>query len=63
MLTNKDAYRYETPFNGPFVIKQFCTNDTITSQCGAIKIRHNIRRIKPYTYDTNVEDIIPETNY
>ena len=31
-----------------------------TSQYGAIKIRHNVFLIKPYTYDTNVEDIIAE---
>ena len=30
---------------------------------GAIKIMCNIRHIKPYTYDTNVEDIIPENMY
>ena len=29
-------------------------------KCGAIKIRYNIRRIKPYKYDENVEDINPE---
>ena len=32
----------------------------VTLQCSVIKIRHNIRRIKPYKYDPNVEDINPE---
>ena len=26
------------------------------------KISHNIRNIKPYTFDTNIEYIDPETN-
>ena len=35
----------------------------VTLQCGAIKIRHNIRRIKPYTADKNVKDITTENIY
>ena len=60
MLTNNAAYKYETPYAGPFLIKQCWTNGTVILQCGAIKIRHNIRRINPYTSGTSVEDITPE---
>ena len=41
----------------PFVITQCWTNDTVTLQYGRIKIGYNIRHIKPYKSDTNVEDI------
>ena len=59
MLNNNAAYRYETPYKGPFVIRHCCTNGAVTLQSGAIKIRYDIRCINPYTYDTNIEDIIP----
>ena len=45
------------PYNKPFDKTQCWTNVTVILQCGAIKIRHNIRCINPYTSDTNVEDI------
>ena len=32
----------------------------VTLKYGVIKIRHNISHIKPYTSDTNVEDVTPE---
>ena len=32
----------------------------VTLQFGAIKISYNISRIKPYKYDTNIEDITTE---
>ena len=57
MLINTAAYKCEIPYNGPFVITQCRTNGTIRLQCGAKKIRFNIRRIKPYKYDKNVENI------
>ena len=57
ILTNNYAYKYEIPYNRPFVIKEFWTNDAVTLQCGTIKVRHNICHIKPYTSDTNIEDI------
>ena len=60
IVTNKSAYRYETPYNGTFVITQCWTNIMVTLQCGPIEIRHNIRRIKPYISDTNIEYINPE---
>ena len=43
------------PYKGPFVITQCWANDTITLQYGAIKISHNIRRIKPYKYDKKLK--------
>ena len=63
MLANNVAYKYETPYNGPFFIKQCWTNETGTLQCGAIKIGYNISRIKPYKSGTNVKDINPKYIY
>ena len=60
MLNNHAAYKYETPHKGPFVINEYWNNGTVTIQCGAIKIRYNIRQINPYKSDTNIEDINPE---
>ena len=57
MLDNHATYKYETPYNGPFLITWCCTNGTFTIKYGLIQIRHNIRQIKPYKYDTTVEDI------
>ena len=45
ILNNSAAYKYETPYNGPFVIAQCWTNGMGIFQCDAIKIRHNIHRI------------------
>ena len=39
---------------------QCFANGMVKLQCGAIKIRCNIRCIKPYKYDTNVDDINPK---
>ena len=60
ILTNNNSYIYETPYNGPFLITQYWKNSMVTLQCGLIKIRHNIRRINPYKYHTNIEYINPE---
>ena len=57
MLNNIADFKYETPCNGPFEMINCWTNGTVTLQYGAIKSKYNIRRIKPYTYDTNFEDI------
>ena len=63
LMVNKNAaIRYETSYKGPFVITQFWTNDKVTINCAAIKIRYNTHHIKPYTYDANVDNINPETN-
>ena len=56
MLTKHTAYKYDTPYKGPFVITQCITNGTLSLQCGAIKIKYNIRHIKPYKSDTKVGD-------
>ena len=45
------------PYNGWFVITQCWTNVMVTLQYGATKIGHIIHCLKPYTSDTNVEDI------
>ena len=42
------AYKYETPYKGPFLIKRWCNNVTVTLQCGTISIRYIICLIKPY---------------
>ena len=57
MINNHAAVKYEKIYNGTFFIMQYWTNGTVTLQCGQIQNRHNICRIKPYKYDTNVEDI------
>ena len=57
MIVNNSAFKYETPYNGQFEITQCLEqwNGIITVWGG--KIRYNIRHIKPYISDTNVEDI------
>ena len=55
MLNNHISYKYETPYNGPFVIKQCFINGTVKLQCAAIQSTYNIRCIKPYKLDTKVE--------
>ena len=56
MLTKHTANKYETPYNGPFLITQCLTNITVHLQYAATQIKYNIRRIKPYKLDTKVED-------
>ena len=63
MLNNHAVYKYGTLFKVPFVIKRCWTNVTVTLQYGSTKIRHNIRWIKPYKYDTNVEYINPQNMF
>ena len=60
MLTNNVDFKNKPPYLGPFDIIQCWTNNMVPFQYGASKTRYNIHRIKPYTYDTNVEDIIAE---
>ena len=57
MLNNHDAKKYETSYQGQFVITQSCSNDTVPLQYVLKNIRHNIRQIKPDTSDTSIEDI------
>ena len=35
----------------------------VTLQCGAIKVRYNILRVKTHASDTNVEDNNSKHNY
>ena len=63
MIINNAAYRYEMPYNKPYFITQSCNNGTVTLQCVAIKVRHNILHIKSYTSVINVEDITTENMY
>ena len=63
MLKNHAAYKYETTFKVLSMITHCWTSGTVTLQYGPTKIRYNIRRIKPNTYDTNVEDITPGNIY
>ena len=46
MLNNHTAYKHETPYKSPFVIKQCFINGTLMLQYGATEIMYNIRRIK-----------------
>ena len=62
MLNNNTACDHETPYSGPFVVTQCWTNGTVTLQY-VPKKWNNIRRIKPYRSDTNIEDINPENMY
>ena len=55
MLTKHTAYKYETPYMGPFVITHCSKNGTVNLQNGATQIIFNIDRIKPYKSDTKVE--------
>ena len=57
LLDYNTAYKYETPYTGPFVITQCFTNGTVNLKCGPEKIGYNIRQINPYKSDTKVEDI------
>ena len=56
MLTKHTAYKYGTPYTGPFVIAQYFTNGTEILQFDTIQIKYNIHCIKPYKSDTKVED-------
>ena len=60
MLNNHAAYKYEAIYKGPFVITRCLTNGMVNIQYGPVQFRHNICRIKPHKFDTNVEDINPE---
>ena len=55
MLTNHTAYKYETPYKGPFVITQCFIIGIVNLQCGVVQIRYNILCIKPYKFDTKVD--------
>ena len=56
MLNKHNAYKYKTTYKGPFIITQCFKNGMVNLQCGAIKIKYNIRHIQAYKSDTKVED-------
>ena len=56
MLTKQTAYKYETPYTGPFVITHCFKNGTVKFKNGATQITKNICSIKPYKSDAQVED-------
>ena len=62
MLTNNAAYKYESTNNMPFVITQCWTNVMVTFSMVRQK-NYNIRYIKPYKSDTNIEYTTPENTY
>ena len=47
MLKNKAAYKYKTPFRGPYEMFQTWKNVTVTLQMGAVTTRINTHRINP----------------
>ena len=63
MLNIHAACKYENPYKGPFVEKNYCTNGPVTLQYGLTKISNNLRWIKLYTSDTNIKDINTENMY
>ena len=58
MLLSHTAYKYETPYKGPFVITQCFTNGTVMLKYILTKNRNNIPLIKPYKSDAKVGDFI-----
>ena len=56
MLTHRTSYKYETPYSGNFLITQCLTNGMVNLQCGAIQIKYNILCIRPFKFDTKVEE-------
>ena len=48
MVRINQAYKYETLFQGPYVIVQTWTNKNVTIRTGAVIARINIRHIKTY---------------
>ena len=58
MKLTKSAYKYETPYRGPYKIVQTQTNGTATLRTGVVTMRLNIRNIKPYN-TTNVQGRYP----
>ena len=48
MTLTKSAYKYETPYRGPYKIVQTWKNGTVALRMGAVTMRLNICNIKPY---------------
>ena len=62
MLSNDASFKYEMAYKWPFEITQCWNNITVTLNRDVKKTRYNAPRIKPYIYDTTVEDIIAEND-
>ena len=56
MINEHTAYKYETPYNVPFLITRFWTNGPVNIQFGLTKIKYNIRHIRTYKSDGKVEN-------
>ena len=63
ILNYSAAYKYETPYKGPFVIMRCFNNGAVKLKYGATKSRYNIRLINPYKSDTNVKYISSKNMY
>ena len=48
LVRRKQAYKYKTPFQGPYEIIQMWTNKTVTIHTDTVTARINILCIKPY---------------
>ena len=48
IIQSKRAFKYETPFRGPYEHFQMWTNVTVTLRTGAVTTGVNIHQIKPY---------------
>ena len=57
ILNNKSTKKCDTPYAFLFEITQCYTNETVPLKMGAMKIRYNIRHIKTYNMETDVENI------
>ena len=47
IMDKKFAFKYETPFKGPYENFQTCTNGSVTSRMGAVTSVVNILHVKP----------------
>ena len=63
MINNSAAYKYEAPFNFPFLIMRCFINSMVNKIYGPTEIRHNLCHIKACKSDTKIEDINPEHMY
>ena len=57
MIINNSAYKYKTPFKGPYEIVQKWTDTTVTFRMRTVTTRLNSRHIKPYN-NQNIEQNI-----
>ena len=55
MIRKHTAFKYNTPFKGPYENFQMCTNGTVKLQTGEATIRIKIRRMMTYHNITDTE--------